>query len=578
MHSYAHVAVFKAQDPKKSFYTYFIDKAVPVGTLVRVQFGGQSSLGIVMEVTDSTPLPRILPILAVYQPVPFLNHQQLRLITWLATYYKASLSTIMPLVLPPFVEGHLRELAKTPKTGKKRPQTLILVPNHHKLGLIAHQLTRSGKTFVIYEGEQPVKERCAQYASIMRAAPPIILATRIGTFLPFAALSQIYLYDEHNWSYKELHTPAFHTMTVAQELASIWHAPLTVIDQTPRIQTWQAIQTQAGSAAPVTLRQPKLTTHRHIVIDMSYEAKKGNDTVVSETLLQVVLKAVLTNRTVLLYLNKKQDGGMAKCSQCHYFGYHTEPISLCPVCKQPTIRFTTVNVRSIALAINRALKTMHNRTGLWRSELAGSIVTFTPHNDDTKNAHPHTKTVSGQPLITIATTKIFYTPTPNRYSIVGVVMADTLWQAPEFRATEQAYATLMALISLAKPQAPIIIQTKQVGHPLLRFIADNNYEGFAYSELTERQPLHYPPFYELLLLSFKAKTTQTAQKHAATLVNRLQELHLPGIEVSSSFGSLHKNTETRILLKAKTHQILLDAIDLVPSQWRIDFDPENIVT
>src|SRR5262249_20971213 len=115
---------------------------------------------------------------------------------------------------------------------------------------------------------------------------------------------------------------------------------------------------------------------------------------------------------------------------------------------------------------------------------------------------------------------------------------------------------------------------RQPEHPIFSFLPTFAYSAFAKRELAERKISGYPPFAELLLLSFSAKTPETAQRHGSELARRLATF--PEIEVIGPYASA--DAQIRILVKSTNRALLLNLLAFVPKAWKIDFDPENIVS
>jgi primosomal protein N' (replication factor Y) len=72
------------------------------GTRVRVPFGRQRLVGVVMEVADSSELPaeRLKPILEVLDPQPILDPAALGLLRWAADYYHHPIGEVVSAAMP----------------------------------------------------------------------------------------------------------------------------------------------------------------------------------------------------------------------------------------------------------------------------------------------------------------------------------------------------------------------------------------------------------------------------------------------------------------------------------------------
>src|SRR6185503_1968622 len=76
--------------------------AIAPGMRVRVPFGRQRLIGIVIETASSSELPqeRLKPILEVLDPRPVLDASALALLRWAAEYYHHPVGEVLSTALP----------------------------------------------------------------------------------------------------------------------------------------------------------------------------------------------------------------------------------------------------------------------------------------------------------------------------------------------------------------------------------------------------------------------------------------------------------------------------------------------
>ena len=94
--------------PLRRVFDYLAPKArtaasrAEPGTRVRVPFGRQRLVGVVMEVADSSDLPaeRLKPILEVLDPQPILDPAALGLLRWAAEYYHHPIGEVVSAAMP----------------------------------------------------------------------------------------------------------------------------------------------------------------------------------------------------------------------------------------------------------------------------------------------------------------------------------------------------------------------------------------------------------------------------------------------------------------------------------------------
>ena len=111
-HTFAEVVVFspaRASEDRPAF-TYDVpqelDGRVAVGSLVSVPFRTRRLYGIVVRLSDRSPVPDTRPIESLVDPQPVLTPEQIALARWMRDEYVASLYECLELMLPPGMVGH----------------------------------------------------------------------------------------------------------------------------------------------------------------------------------------------------------------------------------------------------------------------------------------------------------------------------------------------------------------------------------------------------------------------------------------------------------------------------------------
>ncbi len=98
---YAELAVQQAPVRQTFHYAVPDDMTVTVGQLVEVSFRTGRSQAIVMALADSSPVPRIKPILEVILPEPVVTPTQIVLARWMSDATMTPLGACLWLMLPP---------------------------------------------------------------------------------------------------------------------------------------------------------------------------------------------------------------------------------------------------------------------------------------------------------------------------------------------------------------------------------------------------------------------------------------------------------------------------------------------
>jgi len=92
------------------------------GSLVVVPFGPRRLHGIVVALSDESPVPETRPVESLVDPVPVLTPAQIALARWMSREYLAPLWRCLALMLPPGVVGHTD--VQVELTGEVEPRDI----------------------------------------------------------------------------------------------------------------------------------------------------------------------------------------------------------------------------------------------------------------------------------------------------------------------------------------------------------------------------------------------------------------------------------------------------------------------
>ena len=113
----------------------------------------------------------------------------------------------------------------------------------------------------------------------------------------------------------------------------------------------------------------------------------------------------------------------------------------------------------------------------------------------------------------------------DHVSVLGILNADTMLNYPDFRAYERAYQ-LMAQVSgragRKNKRGRVILQTRNIDHPIIDQVIQNDYEGMVCSQLGERKLFHYPPFTRLIYVYLKHRNEVLLDEMATVMGEKLR--------------------------------------------------------
>ncbi len=521
-------------------------------------------------------------------------------------------------------EIYLRAVAETLRMGR---QAIVLVP---EIALTPQTIRRfmgrfPGQVGVIHsrlsQGERYDTWRRARSGSL-----PVIVGPRSALFAPLAKPGLIVVDECHDESYYQSDIqPNYHAVDAALAYARLAGALVLMGSATPDItQTFQVEQGRwRGLSLPERLqahgqaieRLEKKEQPQHAlekpgmmmvqplpsvaVVDMREELKSGNRSIFSLAL-QAELKQVLAaGQQAILFLNRRgtatyvfcRDCGYAlhcpRCDRpltyhdslrglvCHTCGYQRQVPVKCPSCGSRQIRqfgTGTEKVESEVLALLPQARTLRWDAESTRQKGAHEVILghFSAHRADILIGTQMLAKGLDLPLVTL----------------VGVVLAETALNLPDYRASERTFQVLTQVAGRAGRSAlggRVILQTFQPEAYPIQAASRQDYAGFYQQELGYRRELGYPPFNRLVRLEYRHEQEPEARRAAEELAARLREWIKPGERQSTDLIGPAPCFFTRqdgwyrwqIILRGP------DPVSLIRGKvlagWRIEVNPPSLL-
>lgn len=232
--------------------------------------------------------------------------------------------------------------------------------------------------------------------------------------------------------------------------------------------------------------------------------------------------------------------------ECHYCGYSIAPPAACPNCKTQDISnmgFGTEKVeQEIARLFPEARVARLDRDTSTSERAFTSIVSaFDQHRTD----------------IMVGTQIITKGFDFGSVSLVGILNADNLLNAPDFRASERAFQLMMQVAGRAgrrRSGAEVVIQTSQTDHPVIRQVAAGDYESMARMQLAERRTFLYPPYSRLTRFMLRCRDYERLRQCARAMSEMLRRKFGSRVmgPVSSAVETIRGEHRAEILVKIES--------------------------
>jgi primosomal protein N' (replication factor Y) (superfamily II helicase) len=399
-----------------------------------------------------------------------------------------------------------------------------------------------GKDVLTYHSRMNDQERVEVWNEVLHGRK-IVLGARSSIFLPFQNLGLIIVDEEHDPSYKQSDpAPRYQARDLAHVLAKIQGSNVLLGSATPSIETYLNALSGKYSMVRLTERYGDVAMPEIELLNLAYERKTGRlkKGTVSFPLKEAIEDCLNRKKQVILFLNKRAYSSILQCSdcgwisgckkcdislnyhkfsgemKCHYCGYRLNAPVKCPSCDSTDIQELGVGTERLEEEIRNLFPTaiidrMDTDTAGTKSNLQKIIADFSLGTTD----------------ILVGTQMIAKGFDFDNVELVGVINADALIRIPDFRSSERAFQLLLQVGGRAgrrQERGKVLIQTYDVGHPLLIDILANDEVGFYHRELSEREMFLYPPYYRLIYLDFshaKKEVVAEASEYAAVMLKKI---------------------------------------------------------
>ncbi len=436
-------------------------------------------------------------------------------------------------------EVYIHLIQQAIATGKK---VLYLVPEIALTTQLTDRLRRVfGARLGVYHSRFSDAERVEIYRDVLANDKyDVVLGVRSSVLLPFSNLGLVIVDEEHESSYKQQEpAPRYHARNAAIMLAHFSRAKVLLGTATPAIETYYNAQQGKYGLVTLTQRYQGVQLPKIVVVDskLQYHRKEMTGHF-SDILTQRITDEIARNKQTIVFQNRrgyarylecKQCGYVPKCVNCdvsltmherqgvlscHYCGYTIPIPPTCPVCKTSQLIDRGFGTEKI----EDELQTLFPTARVARMDL-----------DTTRNKHAHQDIINSfarhEVDILVGTQMVTKGLHFDDVSTVAVLNADNLMNKPDFRAYEQAYQMLEQVSGRAGrkgEQGEVLIQTFQPDNPILRYVAEHDYEGFYQQQIAERKTFKYPPFYRILSVHIRMRDPHELDEIAARLQAQLQ--------------------------------------------------------
>ena len=419
---------------------------------------------------------------------------------------------------------------------------LLLVP---EIAITAQLIARLERIFgsrvTAYHSKLTLARRTESYLRLTRSdGGELVVGARSALFLPLRHLQLIVVDEEHDTGYKQTDAqPRYNARDVAVVMARLREARTVLGSATPSLESYANALSGKYGLATLDERYGDARPPLVLVSD-TLRAVKRNErkTHFNRLLLDKLADVLARGEQAMLFQNRRgfapyvecrACGWTARCPrcnvtltyhkrddrlQCHYCG-HVETVPVrCPACRAGEVTpagFGTEKVEEELARLFPAARIERLDRDTATSERAYRAIID--------------RFESGQSDLLVGTQMITKGFDFARVSLVGILNADNLLFAPDFRAAERAFQLMTQVAGRAGRRdaaGEVVIQTTEPEHPVIRQVAAGDYEAMARTQLAERRAFAYPPYARLIRLTLRQRDRDLLYRASAALAVALR--------------------------------------------------------
>lgn len=550
------------------------ESAMQMGIRVEVPFGRRRMVGYVISVMDTLEADyEIKDIRRIIDKEEVFTDDQVKMARWLAEFYLCHVGECLALQIPggrqdsrmdtvtddleaaeePIeqLSSYQQEAIDTILAGKDTMYYLYGVTGSGKSEVYfrcAEQVIKEGRQVIYlvpeitlthqliaqvskrFQGEVAIlhsgltaSQRLKEWKKILRGDVSLAIGVRSCIFAPFRNLGLVILDEEHENSYKSGQAPRYHARQVAQWRCASCHATLVMGSATPSLEAWRLMGEGKVHRLDLPFRVSGGCMPKIEVVDMLGE--KG---VISSKLMSAMQQTLDRHKQVILFLNRRGYSYFFHCNSCgyemtcphcsvaltyhkdrnrmlcHYCGYSTKPISVCPQCNSLDVGYSGFGTEMVEQEVSRLFPFNHVErldadAALKRGNVAQILHRFSTHQSDIL-------------LGTQMVAKGFNFPDVE---LVGIVLADSGMNLPDFRAEERTFGLLTQVAGRAgrfSNSGQVIIQTFKPQDKAIQYALRGKGPDFYSQELAVRQQTGFPPYSRQVNLVVRGRREGAVEK------------------------------------------------------------------
>lgn len=470
---------------------------------------------------------------------------------------------------------------------RKGGRAIVLVPEISLTPQTARRFERAfGERIAVLHSALSDRERYDAWQACGAGEIDVVVGARSAVFAPIPEVRLIVVDEAHENSYKQDTSPRYHAVTVARERMRIERGLLLLGSATPSLESYASAQ--RGELEYIALREraTSVALPSVRVVDMAAEFETGNRRIFSSALAQALDARIERKEKTVLFVNRRGSASFVLCRacgfvpecdrcsvsltvhrqegllRCHYCDMQAPVPAACTSCGSTTIREFGIGTERVVTELER---------------LYSGIRVIRMDSDTTTRIGDHARLLSAFEAdgdVLVGTQMVAKGLDFPQVTLVGVIAADIGLHTADFRAAERTFGLITQVCGRSGRARPgeAIVQTYSPKHPAIRYSQHHDYNGFAQSELIERDGAGYPPFESLIYLGVIGRQRTAVVEQAQTYAGLLRDAHVGEVlgPAPHPIARLNNEWRYRVALKGVNASALRAAIrqQIIPQAAR----------
>lgn len=380
---------------------------------------------------------------------------------------------------------------------------------------------RYGDKVAVFHSGLSLGERNDEYKRADRGEAKIVIGTRSAVFAPLHNLGLIIMDEEQENTYKSERTPKYNTKDVAHFRCKYNKALFLMTSATPSLETYSNALKGKYVLCELNERFGDAKLPHVITVDMKQEMKNGNKSPISSKLKELISETIDNGKQAILLINRRGYNTFIACNDCghvitcpncsisltyhstnnrltcHYCGYTKLLDNVCPECHSENIRYSGYGTQKIEdelsyLFPNARILRMDADTTSAKFSHEKLFNAFANHEYD----------------IMIGTQMVAKGLDFDNVTLVGVVNADNSLYDESYNSAERSFDLITQVVGRSGRRdgnGKAVIQTINPYNQTIEYAADQDYKSFYNNEIELRRLLIYPPYCDIISVSFIGK-------------------------------------------------------------------------